>query len=215
MFAIGLGLQGVLPKVRQSDVVLKLSAYVDDLDATIHDVRKTIFSLQEPEDRPSGLRGEIVRAVTTAAGTLQFEPLLTMGGPLDSAVPDGLRPDLIAVIGEALTNVARHSGGQVAEVRVSVDTEGRTVTAVIEDDGKGPAAQRRSRARHGEHGLPGAAPGRVRSRWSAGAAGRRPADLVGSARSHRPQNKNSKKTPWTWPGGSSASPPSTTSSSCR
>jgi len=138
LFAIGLGLQAVLPKVVQKDVVNKLSTYVDDLDETIHDVRKTIFSLQEPEERPSGLRGEIVRAVTRAAAILSYEPLLTMGGPLDSVVPDSLRPDLLAVIGEALTNVARHSQGRTAEVRVEVDTTARRLTAVIEDDGVGP-----------------------------------------------------------------------------
>jgi signal transduction histidine kinase len=111
---------------------------VDDLDATIHDVRKAIFSLQEPEDRPSGLRGEILRTVTRAATVLEFEPRLTMEGPIDSAVPDGLHPDLLAVIGEGLTNVARHSQGSTAEVRVVVNVLDRTVTAVVEDDGVGP-----------------------------------------------------------------------------
>ena len=138
LFAVGLGLQGVLPKVAQNDVGQKLSSYIDDLDQTIHDIRKTIFSLQEPDEGPTGLRGEIVRIVSRAATTLQFEPLLSMAGPLDSAVPDGLRPDLLAVIGEALTNVARHSQAQTAEVRVAVDLAARTLTLVIEDDGKGP-----------------------------------------------------------------------------
>jgi signal transduction histidine kinase len=139
LFAIGLGVQGLLPKVGQPEVVQKLSTYVDDLDATIHDVRKTIFSLQEPVDQPSGLRGQILRAVTAAASILRFEPRLTMAGPLDSAVPDGLRPDLLAIIGEALTNVARHAGAARVDVAVTVDTAARTVTAVIEDDGIGPS----------------------------------------------------------------------------
>lgn len=138
LFAIGLGLQGVLPKVTQSDVVHKLSTYVDDLDQTIHDVRKAIFSLHEPEEAPSGLRGEIVRVISRSATALQFEPLLSMAGPLDSAVPDGLRPDLLAVIGEALTNVARHSQAHTAEVRVVVDLATRRLTATIVDDGIGP-----------------------------------------------------------------------------
>jgi signal transduction histidine kinase len=139
LFAIGLGLQGVLPKVGQPNVTLTLSTFVDDLDQTIHDVRKTIFSLQEPDDRPSGLRGHIVRTVSATAQILSFEPLLTMAGPLDSAVPDRLRPDLLAVLGEALTNVAKHAGGTMASVAVSVDTAARTLTTVIEDDGAGPS----------------------------------------------------------------------------
>jgi signal transduction histidine kinase len=140
LFAIGLGLQGVLPTVAEHEgAVAKLSTYVDDLDETIHDVRRAIFSLQEPEERPSGLRGEIVRTVTRAAAMLNYEPRLTMEGPLDSAVPDGLHSDLLAVIGEALTNVARHARGGTAEVKVAVNVAARTVTAVIEDDGVGPS----------------------------------------------------------------------------
>jgi len=137
LFSVGLGLQGVLSQITQPEVVLKLSAFVDDLDATIRDVRKTIFSLQEPDDRASGLRGEILRTVTAAATVLQFEPLLTMAGPVDSAVPDKLRPELLAVIGEALTNVARHAKATQAEVRVRVDVPARTVVVVIQDDGIG------------------------------------------------------------------------------
>jgi signal transduction histidine kinase len=136
---MGLSVQGLLPKVIQPEVVEKLSEYVDDLDATIHDVRKTIFSLQEPTDQPLGLRGQVLRAVSTASSVLGFEPLLTMAGPLDSAVPDRLRADLLAVIGEALTNVARHSGASQASVTVAVDPQTRTVKTVIQDNGIGPS----------------------------------------------------------------------------
>jgi signal transduction histidine kinase len=139
LFATGLGLQALMPRVQSADLVQRISTYVDDLDTTIHDVRKAIFSLQEPEDRPSGLRGEILRAVTAATATLEFEPQLTMQGPLDSAVPNALRPDLLAVLGEALTNVVRHSRAKLATVRVLADLAARTVTLVIEDDGIGPS----------------------------------------------------------------------------
>jgi signal transduction histidine kinase len=138
LFAIGLGLQGVLPLVSRGEVVERLSSFVDDLDTTIHDVRKAIFSLQETDDRPSGLRGEILRTVGTASQALEFEPQLILSGPLDSAVPDALRPDLLAVLGEALTNVARHSSALLATVRVGVDVAARRVSVIVEDDGVGP-----------------------------------------------------------------------------
>jgi signal transduction histidine kinase len=139
LFAMGLTAQGLLPKTLQPEVVEKLSGFVDDLDATIHDVRKTIFSLQEPVDQPLGLRGQILRAVSTATSVLGFEPRLTMAGPLDSAVPDGLRSDLLAVVGEALTNVARHSGASQVSITVAVDLQHRTLKTVIEDNGVGPS----------------------------------------------------------------------------
>jgi signal transduction histidine kinase len=140
LFAIGLGLQGVTPLVDRPDVAERLSSFIDDLDATIHDVRKAIFSLMEPEDRPSGLRGEILRAVSAASQALEFEPQLDMAGPLDSVVPDAIRPDLLAVLSESLTNVVRHSRATLAQVHVHVDPSARTVTLTVEDDGVGPSS---------------------------------------------------------------------------
>ena len=141
LFAIGLGVQGLLSKVTQPEVAEKLSGCVDELDATIHDVRKTIFSLEASVDEPGGLRGQVLRTVTEAAEMLSFEPTLTMAGPLDSGLPDQLRPHVLAVVVEALTNVARHARASSANVRVAVDTVGRAMSVVIEDDGIGPGIE--------------------------------------------------------------------------
>ena len=73
------------------------------------------------ESRRDGLRG---RSPAQQAGELQR----TRTG------------DAPCAIEAEPTNVAPHSGAQLAEVRVSVDIETRTVTAVIEDDGEGPGA---------------------------------------------------------------------------
>lgn len=139
LFATGLGLQALTPRAQPAEIARKIRGYVEDLDATIHDVRKTIFSLQEPEGPPSGLRGEILRTLTAASEVLGFEPQLTMRGPLEAAVPDAVRADLIAVLGEALTNVIRHADAGQVEVQIVVDALLHAVTLVVEDDGGGPA----------------------------------------------------------------------------
>jgi signal transduction histidine kinase len=142
IFAVGLGLQGVLPKVGSPDVAAKLSMFVDDLDTTIHAIRQTIFSLQEPPDRSSGLRGDVVRVVAEASQALGFEPVLTLEGPVDSAVPDKAAPELLAVLREALSNVARHAKASRANVRLAVDTERWLVSLTVDDDGMGLAEDR-------------------------------------------------------------------------
>jgi signal transduction histidine kinase len=146
LFAVGLGVQGVILQVGRphsaEKVTEKLTSFVDDLDETIRDVRTTIFSLQQAADRPTGLRSEVLRAVNQAATTLGFEPRVGMDGPLDSAVPDAIRPDLLAVLGEALTNVARHARAESVEVRVAVTSQDRIahdVTLTVSDDGVGPS----------------------------------------------------------------------------
>jgi signal transduction histidine kinase len=137
LFAVGLGLQGVSSLVRSPQVAGKLAGFVDDLDTTIHAIRQTIFSLQEPVGTSSGLRGDIVRVVAEASQSLGFEPRLTMQGPIDSAVPPSTTPELLAVLREALSNVARHAQARTVHVTLAVDTDAWRVTLVVEDDGRG------------------------------------------------------------------------------
>ena len=54
-------------------------------------------------------------------------PTLEMSGPVDSAVPDEIRPDLLAVLREALSNVVRHARGQPGHGS-SVRVDGGQVT---------------------------------------------------------------------------------------
>jgi signal transduction histidine kinase len=44
----------------------------------------------------------------------------------------------MAVLGEGLTNVARHAKARHADIAVTVDVATRSLTLVIEDDGIGP-----------------------------------------------------------------------------
>ncbi|MEV8503559.1 ATP-binding protein [Actinoplanes sp. NPDC051475] len=73
-----------------------------------------------------------------------------MSGPVDSAVPDDVVPELLAVLREALSNAARHA--QASAVRVSVRAADGEVVIRIEDDGVGtdPAAARGSLINMGE-----------------------------------------------------------------
>ena len=81
--------------------------------------------------------------VAAAAEQLGFRPALELVGPLDSAVPNEVRADLLAVLREALSNVVRHAGATVVRVQVSVATG--AVTVNVADNGRGvPADARRS-----------------------------------------------------------------------
>ena len=50
-------------------------------------------------------------------------------------MPDQIRPHLIAVLVEALSNAARHAGAMRVDVRVAVDD--RVVLVEVADDGRG------------------------------------------------------------------------------
>ncbi|GIJ81328.1 Histidine kinase-like ATPase domain-containing protein [Micromonospora phaseoli] len=140
LFATGLQLQSSVPLTARPEVAKRINAAVDDLDTTIKDIRRTIFELRTPMS--AALRTEIREAVEAAAESLGFRPRLELTGPVDSAIPDEVRPDLTAVLREALSNAVRHAGASRVSVAVSVDAAQVTVT--VTDDGVGcdPAAAR-------------------------------------------------------------------------
>ncbi|MFC8849799.1 MULTISPECIES: GAF domain-containing protein [unclassified Micromonospora] len=172
LFATGLQLQSGAMNARP-EVAKRINAAVDDLDATIRDIRRTIFELRTPMS--AALRTEIREAVDVAAGSLGFRPSLELTGPIDSAVPEPVRPDLTAVLREALSNAVRHA--EASRVAVGVRVEGGWVTVTVADNGRGcdPAAARgglvnlRERAeRHGgEFEVRPATPHGTELRWTA------------------------------------------------
>ena len=139
LFATGMGIQGLTRRVSDPLVSDRLQGFVSDLDTTIRDVRRTIFSLQDVPDAPEpvGLRSLLLRTAQEAEGPLGFAPTVSFDGPLDTAVPDPMRADLLATLREALSNVSRHAHANSVRVLVVVDTGGDHVVLTVTDDGRG------------------------------------------------------------------------------
>ncbi|WP_229075573.1 GAF domain-containing sensor histidine kinase [Actinoplanes sp. DH11] len=157
LFATGMQLQAAAaPQAVRPDVAKRINAAVDDLDATIRDIRRSIFELRAPVG--AALRTELRDTVDAAAATLGFRPALETSGPVESAVPDDVVPELTAVLREALSNVARHA--RATDVRVSVRVAGGELILQVRDDGVGmdPALARGGVVNMGEraHDLGGA-----------------------------------------------------------
>ncbi|MGW2202806.1 GAF domain-containing protein [Streptomyces sp. NPDC001774] len=137
LFATGMTLQSARRFVEHPEAVDRLTRAIDDLDATIKIIRSTIFGLREHES-PGGaprLRNRVVKAVDVAAPMLGFAPALRMEGLLDTDVPPEAADEVLAVLGEALTNVARHARARKVDVTVAAD-EG-VLTVEVCDDGVG------------------------------------------------------------------------------
>jgi signal transduction histidine kinase len=133
LFATGLGLQSMSRLIVREEVRERVSQAVDDLDATIRDIRTAIFELRAPAG--DSLRAALGAIVEGAADPLGFRPSLQVVGAIDSSVPDDLRPPISAVLSEALSNVARHA--RATAVRVSVDAGPDRFTLHVIDDGVG------------------------------------------------------------------------------
>jgi hypothetical protein len=101
-------------------------------------VDAAIFELRTPA--ASTLRADIRATVDAAATSLGLRPDLVLDGPIDSAVPDQVRPDLSAVLRESLSKVVKHARASAVEVRVTVS--GDTLSLVITDNGAGAYDER-------------------------------------------------------------------------
>ncbi len=133
LFAVGLGLQSTARVADRADIAEKLDAAVDDLDATIRDIRRTIFALGSG-DNASDIQAEVTRMVDRAAGTLKFRPALRFEGPVRTRVGADVAPDVLAVLTEALSNAARHAQAKSVSVELAV-VDGIRLT--VTDDGRG------------------------------------------------------------------------------
>jgi PAS domain S-box-containing protein len=153
LFAAGITLQSTAQRLAGDvpDVAERLGRVVDELDATITEVRSTIFSLEKTNAGATGLRARVVDLAEAAAGTVGHQPVLHFAGPVDVAVPDDVVDDVLAVLTEALSNVARHARARTSCVEVEVgdgDGDGAELVVSVVDDGIGIAdVERRSGVR--------------------------------------------------------------------
>ena len=153
LFATGLQLQGA-SRIAGEEVRERLSSAVEDLDVTIRDIRSTIFELQH--EHSGSLRADLRGVVKEYVPTLGFTPLVRTTGPVDTAVPAVLADHLLAVLREALSNVARHARADAAMVEVVVTAD--ELSLLVTDNGTGlpderaESGLRNVRRRAAEHG---------------------------------------------------------------
>jgi len=134
LFATGLALQGTLKLVDRPEVTKRLHEHIDSIDDTIRQIRTAIFALEMARSSEPSLRRDLLDLAAQSARVLGFEPVVDLDGPLDTAVPDAVAGHLLAVVREALSNVARHSGA--TEVTVTIRVDGDLFLEVV-DNGKG------------------------------------------------------------------------------
>jgi signal transduction histidine kinase len=149
LYATGMSLQGTMPMISRPEVAERVTRAVDDMDQTIREIRGTIFALQARDaGSPSDPRADIVGLVEEMTAVLGFAPSLRLGAGLRTLNSEELTEQALAVLREALSNMARHAGASQADVTVDVDQDG-FLTVIVTDDGTGiPAGGRRSGLRN-------------------------------------------------------------------
>lgn len=135
LFAIGLALQGAIPRARSTEIQQRLVESVDQLQGVISEIRTSIFDLHGGSSGSTRLRQRLDQAVGAFAGT-EVRTTTQFVGPL-SVVDNALADHAEAVVREAVSNAVRHGHAQTLAVNVRVDDD--LVIEVI-DDGRGMPA---------------------------------------------------------------------------
>ncbi|RNL66188.1 GAF domain-containing protein [Nocardioides marmoriginsengisoli] len=133
LFATALQLQGLRRTVLLDEAKVRLGEAVSELNATIRDIRSTIFELRH--DDGGSLKTEIRTLAKEYVQILGFTPFVRIRGPVDVAVPVEVAENLIATMREALSNVARHAEADACVVEVEV-SQGRLLLRIT-DNGRG------------------------------------------------------------------------------
>lgn len=138
LYGIGMHLQGAANLTTNPQIGQRVRAAVDGLDDTIRQVRSTIFALQAPAeaDGEPALRTRLTRVIDEAHDHLGYAPALRLAGLLDTDVSDDVAEDLVAVVVECLSNVARHAEATRVDVTVELNGDGR-LEVRVSDNGAG------------------------------------------------------------------------------
>jgi signal transduction histidine kinase len=138
LFAVGMQLQASLiadPKDQRS----RIEQSIDELDATIKEIRTSIFLLSTPPEQ--GLRHEITTIIDGYADRSGVAARVVFDGPVDTAISAEIAKHVEAVVREGVSNVIRHANARRVDVLVAVATD---VFVRIADDGSGiPEAESR------------------------------------------------------------------------
>ena len=131
LFATGLNLQSAL---HREGLEQRVSEAIDDIDETIREIRATIFTLHTPRTMLEGLEWTVRSTLAESSRVLGHQPTITIEGELDLVDAD-LGYEVLSVLRELVTNVAKHAKATASWVTLRVD--GSNLELTVADDGVG------------------------------------------------------------------------------
>lgn len=132
LFAVGLTLQGAIPRAKSSDVQRRITDCVDDLQEVITEIRTAIFDLHGSTVSTTRLRQRLDAAIASFSSH-ELHTTVRYDGPLSVIEPD-LADHAEAVVREAVSNAVRHGRASAVTVTINVANDLRIE---VTDNGHG------------------------------------------------------------------------------
>ncbi|NNN07933.1 MAG: GAF domain-containing protein [Acidimicrobiaceae bacterium] len=134
LFGVGLGLQMALPML-SGDARTRVDLALDELNETIHDIRTTIFEIDQDRATEDTLRQRAQALTSEVDSRLGVEAHLQMQAGLSQQVNEHCAHHTIQALREILSNIVRHS--EATRVEVTLSGEGDYLILTVRDNGVG------------------------------------------------------------------------------
>ncbi len=134
LFGAGLSLQSAAGRAPGA-VGDAIREQVDAIDDAISEIRTVIFALSPPSRPDASVRHRLLDVVSEVGAAMAAPPRLSFSGPVDLLIRGTIADDVIAVVRESVSNVARHARATRCEIQVSVGDH--EIRVQIDDDGIG------------------------------------------------------------------------------
>jgi signal transduction histidine kinase len=137
LFSIGMGLESARSLIRREParVEARIDSAIEALDGAMRELRNYIFQLRPHQAASMGLRGGLAELAREYEVNALVRPELHLPADLDSRVAEAVVPDLLQIVREALSNVAKHA--EASTVVLQARFEPGMLELVVVDDGHG------------------------------------------------------------------------------
>lgn len=135
LYALGLSMQVIIDHPAGVDLEERLRQAIGAVDGTIETIRQAINDLKRPMPNGARPRHQILDLVAELEPALGFSPTVGFSGRIESTLDTATMAELLPVLREGLTNVARHAQATEATVQISVDDT--WVRLSVSDNGQG------------------------------------------------------------------------------
>ena len=135
LFGVGLSLQMALPLTTDVNAHERLNRALDELNETIHDIRTTIFEIDQDRATEDTLRQRATALTSEVGNRLGVQAHLAMQSGLSEEVNEHCAHHTIQALREILSNIVRHS--EATHIDVNIDSDGDYLVLSVRDNGVG------------------------------------------------------------------------------
>jgi signal transduction histidine kinase len=135
LFGVGLSLQLALMSPLDEATAARVNTCINELDATIHEIRTTIFEIDQDDLNGVSLRSRLEALTDEAGARLNLAVDLRVTPELDDVTSSASARHAVQALREILSNIVRHS--QASAVRVDVEVVDDLIVLTVVDNGKG------------------------------------------------------------------------------